>query len=78
MPRTREVLTPMPERLAKAGATVSDAADALTLARRQRDQLVREAVDSGELSQRAVAAAVGITVPRVSAILGTRDEDDDE
>lgn len=75
--RARQVVTPMPERLAAAAAAVSDAADALKLARKQRDQLVRLAVEGGELSQRATAAAAGITVPRVSAILGTVDDDDE-
>ena len=73
----RAVLTPMPERLAAAALAVDDAAVALQLVRRQRNQLVREAVESGELSQRAVAVAAGITVPRVSAILGTVDDEDD-
>jgi predicted XRE-type DNA-binding protein len=76
-PTVREVVTPMPQRLAAAAAAVDDAAVALQLARKQRDQLVRLAVDSGELSQRATATAAGITVPRVSAILGTRDDDDE-
>lgn len=78
MPRPRAVHTPMPERLAAAAVAVADGVASLDLARKQRDQLVREAVDSGELSQRAVAAAAGITVPRVSAILATPDDDDDE
>jgi hypothetical protein len=78
MPGPRAVSTPMPERLAAAAVEVTDAADALALARRLRNQLVREAVESGELSQRATAAAAGITVPRVSAILGTVDDEDDE
>lgn len=70
MNRVREVVTPMPERLAEAARAVADAVAALDLAREQRDELVVEAVDSGAMSQRAVAAAAGITVPRVSAILG--------
>jgi hypothetical protein len=67
----------MPERLAAAAAAVDDAVTALKLARQQRDRLVRESVDDGHLSQRATATAAGITVPRVSAILGTPDDDDD-
>ncbi|MFP5372383.1 MAG: hypothetical protein ACLGI3_16770 [Actinomycetes bacterium] len=67
----------MPERLQAAAAAVRDADAALKLARRQRDELVRESVDDGHLSQRATAAAAGITVPRVSAILAA-DVDDDE
>lgn len=67
----------MPERLAAAAAAVRDADDALKLARQQRDELVREAVDGGELSQRAVAAAAGITVPRVSAILADPGDEDE-
>lgn len=78
MSRARAVVTPMPERLAAARREVDDAVASLALARKTRNQLVVEAVDSGELSQRAVAAAAGITVPRVSAILGQSDDDDDE
>jgi predicted XRE-type DNA-binding protein len=67
----------MPERLAAVAVAVADAADALKLARKQRDQLVRESVDDGHLSQRATATAAGITVPRVSAILAAQDDDDE-
>lgn len=77
MPSPRAITTPMPERLAAAAAAVSDAQDALALARTQRDQLVRQAVDEGHLSQHATARACGISVPRVSAILAA-DVDEDE
>lgn len=72
-----EVLQPMPVRLAAAAVEVADADAALRDARRRRDRLVREAVDEG-MSQRAVGAAAGLTGPRVSAILGTVDDDDDD
>jgi hypothetical protein len=78
MPKPTKVLTTMPERLAAAAVAVADGVTALQLARDQRDQLIRQAVNSGELSQRAVATAAGVTVPRVSAILGTPDDDDDD
>jgi hypothetical protein len=67
----------MPERLQAAGQAVREADEAAKLARKLRDQLVREAVDDGHLSQRATAAAAGITVPRVSAILAADVDDDD-
>lgn len=73
----REVLKPMPERLAAAAVEVADAELALKLARRRRDGLVRDAIEEG-MSNRACAAAAGITGPRVSAICGTTDADDDE
>jgi hypothetical protein len=72
----RAILTPMPERLAAAAREVSDAAESLKLAYQQRDELVRESVDGGHLSQRATATAAGITVPRVSAILAKPDDDE--
>jgi hypothetical protein len=78
MPSPRQVLTPTPERLAAAARAVTDAVDALKLAREARDELVCDAVDAGELSQRAVAAAAGITVPRVNAILAAQGNGDDD
>ena len=76
MPSPREVLTPMPERLAAAARAVADADAALSLARQQRDQLVVQAVDVDGISQRAVARAAGVTVGRVCAILARPDDDE--
>lgn len=53
------VATSMPERLKAAAAAVADTRTAHSLAVDQRDELVREAIDSGELSQRAVAKLLG-------------------
>jgi predicted XRE-type DNA-binding protein len=75
--RPREVLTPMPERLAAAAVAVAEAADALRLARQLRDELVVQAVDEEGISQRSVAAAAGITGARVAAILAHPGDDDD-
>jgi predicted XRE-type DNA-binding protein len=74
----KQVLTTYRERLEKAGAEVKEREDALRLSRRHRDQLVREAVDSGELSQREAGKAAGVTGPRVSAILSDPGDEDDE
>ena len=75
MPR-REVLTSMPERLRAAAAEVAEDAVALKLSRKRREQLVREAIDREGMCYAATAAAAGITSPRVAAILGTVDDDD--
>lgn len=64
-----EVLTNYPDRLAAAARDVADTAAAARLAITLRDGLIRQAVDSGELSQRAVAAAAGVTVGNVGRIL---------
>lgn len=69
------VITDMKPRLEAASAAVSDAAEALTDARRLRDELVVTAVDQG-MSLRAVAAAAGITSARVCAILAASQLDD--
>lgn len=63
-----EVLTDMRPRLTAAAADVADAHDAYRASLELRDELVVRAVDEG-MSQRAVAAAAGIRVGRVSAIL---------
>ncbi len=72
----KRVLTTMPERLQAAAREVEDGVTALQLARATRDQLVREAVESGELSQRTIATHAGITGPRIIAILAKPDDDD--
>ena len=69
------VLAPMPERLRAAAADVRDATEALKLATKLRDQLVREAVDEG-MSQRAVADVIGQRVGNVSRILAKPDDDE--
>jgi hypothetical protein len=71
----KEVLQSMPARLAAVGREVADANQSLALALRQRAEVVREA-DRDGMSQRAIGKAVGIAVSRVSAILGTPDDDD--
>jgi hypothetical protein len=77
MARAREVLTPMPERLAAAARAVADANAALQLARQQRDELVVSAIDEEGISQRAVARAAGLTVGRVCAILANPGDEDE-
>lgn len=62
------VLTDMKPRLEAAGREVTSTRDAHRAALEVRDELVITAVDHG-MSQRAVAAAAGITVARVCAIL---------
>lgn len=54
-----EVLTAMPTRIEAAAADVADTGKAHQLALETRDRLIRQAVDSGEMSQRAVARAAG-------------------
>lgn len=71
------VLTDMKPRLEAAAADLADKRGAYELALALRNQLVVTAVDHG-MSQRAVAAAAGISVSRVVALLladgGTVDE----
>ena len=62
------VLTDMSPRLVAAAAAVSSAREALAAQVELRDELVVAAIDHG-MSQRAVATAAGISVPRVCAIL---------
>jgi len=71
------VLTDMNPRLQTAAAEVASTRDAHRAALEVRDELVITAVDNG-MSQRKVAAAAGITVARVCAILlkGYPDPDD--
>lgn len=73
----RLVAQTMTERLQAAARDVDDCVTALKLARQRRDQLVREAIDDHHMAQRPVAAAAGITGPRVAAILAVDDEDDE-
>ncbi|WP_154793313.1 hypothetical protein [Occultella kanbiaonis] len=62
------VLTDMKTRLSTAGAAVTSAKDSYDAKREQRDRLICEAVDGG-MSQRGAAAAAGVSIARVSAIL---------
>jgi len=68
------VLTDMNSRLAAAGAAVASARDAYTDELEIRDELIVAAIDGG-MGQRAVARAVGLTYPRVVAILLARTGD---
>lgn len=77
MPRVVDV-RPMEERLREAGREVSEDRLALKLSTQRRDQLVRQAIESEGMSYRAVGAAVGLGSPRIAAILGTVDDDDDQ
>lgn len=67
--RGREVLPDMIPRIKAAAARARDAVDAAELLRRQRDELILEAVDAG-ISQRVIAQAAGIAKSRVVAIVG--------
>jgi predicted XRE-type DNA-binding protein len=62
------VLTDMNPRLRAAAVEVADTREKHRAAMELRNQLVVAAVDHG-MSQRAVAAAAGVTVTRVSALL---------
>ena len=64
------VLTDMSPRLVAAAGAVKDAREALADATEVRDQLVVQAIDQG-MTQRAVATAAGVSVPRVCAILAS-------
>ena len=57
------------KRIAALGTVVRDAEDARSLAVRQRDELIVEAVDQG-ISQRSIALHAGISKGRIIAILG--------
>jgi predicted XRE-type DNA-binding protein len=59
----------MMPRIRKAAALARDATDAAELMRRQRDELILQAVDAG-ISQRQIARAAGIAKSRVVAIVG--------
>lgn len=69
------VLTDMNPRLEAASSAVRSAREALAAEVELRDRLVVAAIDQG-MSQRAVAAAAGISVPRVCAILAGSQPDD--
>lgn len=73
----REVLQGMKPRLKAAAEAVEDAREAYQTKLEHRDALVVEAVDQG-MSQRAVAAASGVRVGRISAILANSQADLDE
>lgn len=62
-----KVLTSMAEQITAAARVAEDAKGSLDLALKQRDALIVEAIDSGELSQRAAARAAGFTGPSAIA-----------
>lgn len=74
----RAVAENMPDRLRKAASAVSDAETARRLALQHRRELIFEAVDSEGMHQREVAKLAGVSQARVSAILATPGDDDDE
>jgi predicted XRE-type DNA-binding protein len=76
MSATTEVAQDLPSRLRKAAAAVGDAKGAYELRIRQRDQLVREAIDEHSMSQIAVADLAGVAKGRISAILAKPDDDE--
>lgn len=56
-------------RLQKAAAEARDAGDAYRLKLEARDRIVVEALDVHDMSQLAVAEAIGVKKGRISAIL---------
>jgi hypothetical protein len=58
----------MTVRLSTAGRNVRDAKEAWDAARESRDQLIVDAADQG-MPQRAIAAATGLSQPRILAVL---------
>lgn len=62
-----KVVTSMAERIGVAADLVRDRKAALDLAVEQRDDLIVDAIDSGELSQRAAAAAAKFVGPSAIA-----------
>lgn len=68
------VLTDMNPRLEAAAAAVASARTALASQVELRNVLVVTAIDNG-MSMRAVAAAAGVSVPRVCAILAGSQSD---
>jgi hypothetical protein len=64
-------------RIRDASATTRDADAYLVDARRHRNALIVEAVDSGVLSQRAAARAAGLTQSRVIFLLAQAQNDED-
>jgi hypothetical protein len=69
------VLTDMKPRLEAAAAAVTSTRDAHRAEVELRNQLVVAAIDQG-MSQRVTAAAAGISVARVCAILAGSQNDD--
>jgi hypothetical protein len=63
------VATDLLARIGSLAAEARDAADATALIRRQRDELIVEAVDEG-VSQLTIARAAGLSKGRIIAILG--------
>lgn len=64
-----EVVSDLLPRIRAAATAARDAQDSAMLRRRQRDELIVEAVDAG-VSQRAIAAAAGVKKSRIVAIVG--------
>lgn len=72
-----EELLSLPDRLKVVQQDVEDAEGALRLRRRQRRRLVVQTVDTGAMSQRQIAEALGGKSPGlVSKILSQTDEDE--
>jgi len=76
MPGLAEVAQDLPTRLKKSAAAVKDAKGSYELRIKQRDQLVREAIDEHGMSQIAVADLAGVAKGRISAILAKPDDDE--
>lgn len=77
MSKPAPVLQPMPKRLREAAARVRELSAPVDDARRDLNQLVVEAIDEG-MSQREVAACIGVAKARIHAILTKSDPDDDD
>ena len=77
MPAPTEVAQDLPTRLRASAAAVRDAKKAYDLRVKQRDQLVREAIDEHGMSQIAVADLAGVVKGRISAILAKPDDEDE-
>lgn len=69
---------PMEQRLQEAARDVDEDKLALKLSLQRRDQLVRQAIEQEGMSYRAVGKAASLGSPRIAAILGTVDDDDDQ
>lgn len=74
----RSVAQDMPSRLRAAAAAVNDTGKAHRLALQHRRELIFQAVDDEGMHQRDVATLAGVAQSRVSAILATPDQDDDQ
>lgn len=65
---TTEPLPDLLPRIRHLAAETADALDAYELLRRQRDELIVQAVDNG-VSQREVAHAAGVSKGRITQLL---------